>query len=182
MHFAMLGFCISLLIGCTRESRFRYQDDLVKITERSIIQYLNVHASTDTEVLTIWGKDYLEVRGLNPCYLKIPGRPEILFVTGREYDNGQATVHLANTVSRRINDFPAYDSHIGADIGRTGSEFERVRKIEGEMLTIEAASTSMRHLYVIDLSGPRFIREEFDVTDSKGVNHHSLYEGGRLPK
>src|SRR5437868_5293764 len=83
------------LSGCGHSTRVRYQDELVKVTERSKINFLNVHASSDTEVLTIWGRDFKDVRGLNPCYLPVTNKHLILFVTGRSFDGGQATVHLA---------------------------------------------------------------------------------------
>src|SRR5947208_279337 len=87
------------LLGCGHSVRVRYQDKLVKITEHSTINFINVHASSDTEVLSIWGRDFKDVRGLNPCYLSLTNRHLILFVTGRTFDGGQAVVHLADTLT-----------------------------------------------------------------------------------
>ena len=86
----------AIFSGCSHATRQRYRDDVVEITEHSTIQLLNVHGSTDTEVLTIWGRDFKDVRGLDPCYLVITNKHLILFVTGKDFDGGQAVVHLAN--------------------------------------------------------------------------------------
>ncbi len=180
---AGVAVCISLS-GCNHETRLRYRDDLVEITERSTIQFLNVHASSDTEVLTIWGRDFKDVRGRNPCYLRIPGRSMILFVTGRDFDGGQAIVHLANTSTKQIVNFPAYDSHIGSEIGEPKPNcYERVAKIDGDRLVIEATSTSRHFEYFIDLSEPRFEREEADFENSlTGTVNHYVYERGKAHK
>ena len=105
------------LAGCGHSARVRYQDDLVKVTERSTINYLNVHASSDTEVLTMWGRDFKDVRGLDPCYLSVTNKHLVLFVTGKDYDGGQAIVHLADVSNRTIR----HRSHQNKPI-RTGGE------------------------------------------------------------
>ena len=168
--------------GCAHENRFRYRDELVEIREHSTIQILNVHASSDTEVLTIWGRSFNDVRGLDPCYLRIPGQPLILFVTGRDYDNGKAVVHLANTATHEIRDFPAYDSHIGSSIGQTGPSSERVTDVQDNILVIEAAGFERRSKYFIDLKVPRFIREEADHPSAYPPHDwvHEVYEGGKV--
>jgi len=174
-----------LLCGCAHENRVRYRDDLVEITERSTIQFLNVHGSTDTEVLTIWGREFKDVRGRNPCYLQIPGRPLILFVTGRDFDGGQATVHLADLTTKKIVDFPAYDSHVGSEIGEPKPNwYERVAKVDGDQLVIEAAFSDRRFVYFIDLSKPRFVREEADFPSAYPPHNlvHEVREEGRIPK
>lgn len=172
-----------LLAGCGHSTRVRYQDALVKVTEQSRINYLNVHASSDTEVLTIWGRDFKDVRGLNPCYLSITNKNLALFVTGRDYNRGQATVHLADLDSRTISEFAAYDSHIGCNIGATNTDrYERVASLAGNKLTIEAAFLERRYKYIIDLSGPKFEREEADFEGAlppHAIEHH-VYERGRI--
>jgi hypothetical protein len=171
------------LSGCGHSTRVRYQDGLIKVTERSTINFLNVHASSDTEVLTIWGRDFKDVRGLNPCYLPVTNKHLILFVTGRSFDGGQATVHLADTATRTIRDFPAHDSQIGRNIGANKTNrFERVLSVEGDKLTIEAAFLERRYRYVIDLAKPKFEREEADFESAfppHKIEHHT-YEGGRI--
>jgi len=77
----------------------------------------NVHASTDIEILSIWGRDFENVRGIEPYYLAIPDRHLLLFVTGDESGRGQTVVHLANTETHKIADFPANGSYIGRDFG-----------------------------------------------------------------
>ena len=176
-------FCISLS-GCSHATRQRYRDDLVKITEQSTIRLLNVHGSTDTEVLTIWGRNFKDVRGLDPCYLAVTNKHVILFVTGKDFDGGQAVVHLADTSTRKIQDFPAYDSNIGSNIGAAETNrFERVLKLDGDKLVIEAGFLDRRYKYFIDLSGPRFEREEADFEGalSHKMEHH-VYENGRTSK
>jgi hypothetical protein len=171
------------LVGCGHSSRVRYQDGLVKVTERSTINFINVHNSSDTEVLTLWGRDYKDVRGRNPCYLSVTNKHLILFVTGKEYDGGQATVHLADVSNRTIRDFLAYDSGIGSNIGATETNrYERVARAEGDKLTIEAAFLERRYKYVIDLATPKFEREEADFEGAlppHKIEHH-VYEGGRI--
>jgi hypothetical protein len=156
---------------------------LVKVAEHSTINYLNIHASSDTEVLTIWGCDFKDVRGLNPCYLSITNKHLVLFVTGKHYDGGQATVHLADLSKKTIRDFPAYDSNIGSNIGATNTNrYERVASVDGDKLTIEAAFLQRRYKYVIDLARPRFEREEADFEGAPpphNIEHH-VYEGGRI--
>ncbi len=167
------------LAGCGHSARVRYQDELVKVTERSTINYLNVHASSDTEVLTMWGRDFKDVRGLDPCYLSMTNKHLVLFVTGKSYDGGQATVHLADVSNRTIRDFPAYDSHIGSNIGATKTNrYERVGSVDGDKLTIEAAFLERRYRYVIDLARPQFEREEADFEGAlppHNIEHH-VYE------
>jgi hypothetical protein len=171
------------LAGCGHSRRIRYQDELVKVTELDTIHYLNIHASSDTEVLTIWGADFKDVRGLNPCYLSITNKHLILFVTGKDYDGGQATVHLADVSNRTIRSFPAYDSHIGSNIGATETNrYERVATVEGDKLKIDAAFLERRYKYVIDLARPRFEQEEADFEGAlppHNIEHH-VYEGGRI--
>jgi hypothetical protein len=171
-----------LFVGVPGSARVRYQDQLVKVTERSTINYLNVHASSDTEVLTIWGRDFIDVRGLNPCYLSITNQHLVVFVTGKDYDGGQATVHLADLSNRTIRDFPAYDSHIGSNIGGTETNrYERVLKVEGDEVTIEARFCDDRYLFFIDLAGHKFEREEAELEGalSHRIEHH-VYENGKI--
>jgi len=183
------SFCVSMLIifglafaGCAHETRPLYRDSLVEVTEHLSIQILNVHGSTSKSVLTIWGRTFDEVRGQDPYYLQLPGRPIVLFVTGRDFDDGQATVHLANTLTHEIRSFPAYDSHIGSNIGMK-YEFERVTSLTDDILVIEANLSDRKYRYRIDLREPRFIREEADFLDSNMTHkwEHYVYEGGKKP-
>ena len=56
--------------------------------------------------LKIFGKSFEPVRGLAPYYLRLPDTNLILFVTGRTYDDGQATVHIANLSTHKLQSFP----------------------------------------------------------------------------
>ena len=185
---ARASFAVILLMasmtGCVPSIKQRYKDDLVEISERSRINLLNVHSSKDTEVLKIWERTYDDVRGRNPCYLRIPGRPMIIFVTGKDWDNGQATVHLANIDTKEIHSFPAYDSHIGSNIGEPRTDyFEKVLSVDGDTLVIEAGFLDRRSRYTVDLSRHLFIREEgsYDSSISK-TREHYVYEAGRKPE
>jgi hypothetical protein len=182
--YASAALTVVTLVGCVPETRVRHQDALVKVTEKSTVNLLNVHASSDTATLTIWGQEFKEVRGRNPCYLPIPNSPLILFVTGRTFDGGQAVVHIANTSTHKTVSFPAYDSHIGSEIGEpTKDRFERVASVEGDKLIIEAGFLDARYKYFIDVSKPKFERQEADFVDSaSGKTTHYVYEEGKLPK
>lgn len=177
--FAILSAC-----SCVRKDRLRYRDELVEVRELSKINLLNVHSSSDNEVLIIWGKRFNDVRGRNPCYLRIPGKPLILFVTGRTWDHGQAVVHLANTESHAILDFPAYDSSIGRCIGDPESNyFEKVESVNGDELVIVSGFNDRRFRYVINLKHPSFVREEGEfLSGISKKREHYIYEEGRAPK
>lgn len=182
---AIIVFGLLALCGCSHVTRPYYRDELVEVTEHATVHLLNVHGSTHTEILTIWGRDFKDVRGRKPCYLRIPERDMILFVTGRTYDGGQATVHLAEIQTKKIISFPAYDSHIGAEIGEQSSEwYERVLKLDGDLLVIEAASGGRKYQYYIDLKKPQFEKEEVDLPDIYPPHHliHQTHEGGKIMK
>jgi len=182
---AAAGVAITFLLSaCGHDTRTRYADDLVDITDHSAINYFNVHWSKDTAVLTIWGREFKDVRGREPCYLKIPGRQMILFVTGRNFDGGQAVVHLADISTRKIIDIPAYDSGIGSSIGEPKEGwFERISKVDGDQIVVEAACIGRHYEYFITLSPPRFLREEGDVEGPPdGKLHHHIYEDGKIPR
>jgi len=48
-------------------------------------------------------RTYDDVRGLNPCYLSIPGTSLILFVRGRDFDNGQMLSDLCQQTEPHQN-------------------------------------------------------------------------------
>ncbi len=176
---------VVFLSGCSSVTNEGYRDDLVSIREHYTIQYFNVHGGHDTEILTILGHDFKDVRGLNSCYLTITNRHLILFVTGRGHDQQQAVVHLADTSTHQIRDFPAYDSSIGRSIGASeADDFQRVLSVEGDKLVIEGAFRDVRNRYFIDLSKPRFEKEEEGggVSRTTGKLFHYVMEDGKLSK
>src|SRR5437764_13203772 len=83
--------------------------DKVKVLHKDTVNFLNVHASHDEMWLVAFGKTYKEVRGQAPFYLTIPGKDSVLFVTGRTYDNGHASVHVLNYKTGKLISFPAVD-------------------------------------------------------------------------
>ncbi len=180
----MLGFGL-LITGCVPTSQILYKDDKVVVKEKSLVNVLNVHASKDTTVMTLFGKTYEEVRGAEPFYLEIPGRDSILFVTGREYDNGQATVHIVNVTTKQEVHFPAFDSSIGENICATNKEkefggFERVESLNGDKLIINACSrTGISHYrYFLDLQKCKFEKQDSSRTSETNV---FIWPEGRKP-
>src|SRR4051812_32098830 len=84
------------LIGCMKTTKVVYSDKDVSVTLKDTVNFVNVHASHGFFEMTVCGVKYSEVRGWIPFYISIPERNSILFVTGRDYDNGQATVHVVD--------------------------------------------------------------------------------------
>jgi hypothetical protein len=166
-------------------TRVWYQDDKVTVTELGVTWM--VHGGGGTNMITVFGSHYLDVRGAGPCYLEIPGKNELLFVTG---GYGKAVVHLVDLTSHKETHFPAYDSNIGKQISgeKNGKyEFERIESVTDDLLIISSAQTYSadidRHFkQFIDLKTPKFIRQEYDYYDSfDKQRHHDVYEGGKKP-
>ena len=184
LYAGLIGL-MSALTGCSTYSKERYHDDLVTITDRETVNYLNVHASTGDQILTLWGHEYHQVRGRNPCYLRLltPHENEILFVTGRTWDNGLAVVHLANTDTHTVVSFPAYDSNLGENIGgNNASRQEKVVKVQDDTAIIVSNDEQGYYVHTIGLNPPAYI--EFDV-NTKGINglpHHEEWPQGKSPR
>ena len=102
------GWLATLLLacGCSHYTKPLYKDQNVEVIQKGTVNYLNVHASHDHNALKIFGKSFEPVRGLAPYYLRLPDTNLILFVTGRTYDDGQATVHIANLSTHKLQSFP----------------------------------------------------------------------------
>jgi hypothetical protein len=159
----LIGFLL-LCSGCVPSCRNIYKDDKVSVKESSLVNILNVHASKDKIIITVYGKSYEDVRGNPPYYLEIPGENSILFVTGRTFDNGQATVHIVNLATKQETNFPAYDSSIGEAICSTNKQrddwYERIEGLTNDELSICAVMSNRRFRYILDLKKPEFVREE----------------------
>jgi hypothetical protein len=180
----LLLFCV-FLCSCVHETTTFYQDDKVKVLQKSTIHILNVHASHDEMWLEAFGKTYKDVRGLPPFYLEIPSKDSILFVTGRTYDDGQATVHILNYKTRKEIHFPAYDSDIGKNIGGTPSSggSEKIASVDGDKIEISAQFMSSHMRYYLDLAKPEFEREEGNSIMEQGTNTWSwVYPNGKRPR
>jgi hypothetical protein len=167
-----------LLCSCSRSARVAYQDEKVKVLRKGTVNLMNVHASA-------FGETCEDVRGQAPFYLEIPGKDSILFVTGRTYDNGQATVHVLNYKTRQEISFPAYDSQIGANIVSAAKandqRFEKVESIDGDKLVIAAGFLDRRFRYFIDLNVPEFEKEEAIYPQrSLGLTNRYVIPHGRL--
>jgi hypothetical protein len=145
------------------------------------VNLLNVHASHGYFELSAFGKTYSEVRGYIPFYIPIPEKKSILFVTGRDFDNGQATVHVINLETKKEIQFPAYDSQIGSNIrtNNTGTS-EVVESIDGNRIVIHAEGFRSTFRYYIDLSEPKFEKEEAEFRNSTlGTKNHYVYINGK---
>jgi hypothetical protein len=179
----------AFLCSCVHETTTFYQDDKVKVLQKSTTHILNVHASHDEMWLEAFGKTYKDVRGLPPFYLEISGKNSILFVTGRTYDDGQATVHILNYKTHKEIHFPAYDSDIGRNIGGTPSSggSEKIESVNGDKIEVSAQldfdHTRSHIRYYLDLAKPEFEREEGTSTTEQGTNTWSwVYPNGKRPR
>ena len=158
-----------------------YSDKDVSVSLKDTVNFVNVHASHGLFEMTVCGVKYREVRGWIPFYISIPEKDSILFVTGRSYDNGQATVHVVNLKTKSETHFPAYDSHIGSNIRNTNNAdmFENVEKIDGDKIVISAGSSNTQYRYYLNLKTLEFEKEEGYWT-----NHTNTYvwPNGKRPR
>jgi hypothetical protein len=156
-------FC-AVLCSCSHLTETIYEDSKVKVINKSTVIYFMVHAGRDEDWLVASGKTYKKVRGQAPFYLDLPTRSSILFVTGRTYDNGRATVHVLNYKTGGTMKFTANDSGIGDNIlsasRMTDEQFEKVESLEGDKLVIVAGFLNRRFRYFIDLGKSEFEKEE----------------------
>ena len=159
-----------------------YTDRNVSVELKDTVNFVNVHASHGYLEMTVCGVKYSEVRGWIPFYVPIPERDSILFVTGRDYDNGQATVHVVDLKTKNEIHFPAYDSHIGSNIRNDKDSYEKVKSLNGNKLIISAGRTNCEFQYFIDLNKPEFEREESAFWGSTdGHTNYYIYPGGKRP-
>ena len=182
INFAFILGCTVLVIicGCSHYTKPRFKDQNVEVIEKGTVNYLSVHSSHDEAVLKIFGKSFRPIRGQAPYYLSLPDTNLILFVSGRTYDDGQAIVHIANLSARKIQSFPAHDSHIGGDIGSTESgRFERVKTFDGRHLVIEARFTINSFIYFLDMQKGEFEKEiaAYPYSPTKMTNVYEYTHG-----
>jgi hypothetical protein len=160
-----------------------YSDKNASVVFKDSINLVNVHASHGYYEMTVCGAKYSEVRGWHPFYIPIPEKDSILFVTGRNYDNGQAIVHVVNLKTKTEVHFPAYDSDIGSNIRNDGGSYERVKEISGDKLVICAGSASRTNCesqFFIDLKKPEFEKEEVIVWGAAdGQTNRYIHLGGK---
>ena len=140
-----------------------YSDKNVTVKLKDTVNFITVHASHGYFEMTVCGVKYPEVRGWIPFYVPIPEKDSILFVTGRDFDNGQATVHVVNLKTKNEIHFPGYDSDIGRNIRNDGGSYEKVKEIRDDKLVICAGSASLTNCefqYFIDLKKPEFEKQD----------------------
>jgi hypothetical protein len=176
----------AFLCSCAHYTNVAYEDDKVKVLHKDTVNYLNVHASHDEMWLVAFGITYKDVRGLAPFYLEIPDKDSILFVTGRTYDDGQATVHVLNYKTKKEINFPAFDSHIGREIGGTPNSggSEKIETVKGNKVVISANFLNRQYRYYLDLQKPEFEKEEGVEPDPihPGVTNAFVWVNGKLPR
>jgi hypothetical protein len=182
----VLPLLCALLCSCAHETTTAYQDDKVKASEKNTANFANVHASHDEMWLEAFGKTYKGVRGIAPFYLEIPGKDSILFVTGRTYDDRQATVYVLNHKTKKEIHFPAFDSRIGEEIGQAEGSgcSEKITSVNGEKVVIGAQLLNQRYSYYSDLQKPEFEKEEYTGPDPLhlGNTHSYVFVNGEKPK
>jgi len=167
-----------VLCSCSRSITTAYEDDKVKVLHKDSVNFLNVHASHDEMWLVAFGKTYKEVRGQAPFYLTIPGKDSILFVTGRTYDNGQATVHVLSYKTGKALRFPAFDSRIGENISSGGSE--KIESVAGDKVIISAKFLERQYRYYLDLKKPEFEKEEANEPIHAGETNFHFWINGKF--
>ncbi len=181
----LLAFLSAMLCSCTHETTIAYEDDKVKVLHKLTVNVLAVHASHDEMWLVAFGKTYKDVRGLSPFYLEIPSKDSILFVTGRTFDDGQATVHVLNYKTKREIHFPAFDSSIGREIGGTTNSggSENIESVEGDKMVISARFMELQYRYYLDLAKPEFQKQECFAPSSNnpGKTNYYLWINGKRP-
>ena len=195
---AFIALVSALVSGCAPipRSYVLYHDDKVAVTHRYVRYYpwpVEGWARTGFEV---YGQPYSHIRGdLNHssgakgCYLEIPGRNQLLFVTG---DQGRAIVHIVDEKTYQERHFPAYDSDIGKYIGGDGQfAWEKVEDLSGDLLTIHAGANGGEYrgehfayrLYrhYINLRESKYIRQEMEYYSHREQKQvHKVYEGGKM--
>jgi hypothetical protein len=122
--------------------------------------------------------------------LAIPSKDLILFVTGHdENGRGKAVVNVANLQTKKVQSFPAYDSHIGRGIrtetgGLPWDRFERVESVNGDRIVIYAGFWDRRYRYYLDLAKPAFEKEEGVEPDPVRLSRTNIYvwPSGKAPR
>jgi len=163
-----------------KTTKLVYSDKKVSVVEKDTVNFANVHASHGFFEMNVCGVKYPEVRGWIPFYLTIPERDSIIFVTGRDYDNGQAMIHVVDLRNKAETHFPACDSNIGSNIRDTNNTgtFEEVEKVDGDEVVVVAGSGSARYRYYMNLRTPVFEKEEGYWTNYPNTY---VWPGGKRP-
>jgi hypothetical protein len=174
--FALLSGCVPVPI-----LHGGYHDAKVRVSGGELYYFPWPSTGAEWTHIRVFGRIYSNPRGSGPCYLEIPQKNAMLFVTG---NYGYTIVHLVDLTTHKERHFPAYDSLIGADIRdpeENTEAYEKVESVTGDILVISAGDTSFHSKHFIDFKEPRFIREERDSLDHGGMYKHTVLEGGKLP-
>ncbi len=185
-----MPFCaiaiFAICICANASTKEIFKDDKVTVTEtlHSYIPFSAHVGISDTISITVFDKTYENVRGYIPFYLTIPEKNSILFVTGKDYDNGQAEIHLVNLNTKNEIHFPAFDSHIGSNIRQTNDWcYERIESLKDDKLIISAGRKDSQFRYYLDLKNAKFEKEEAEFwNSSSNTTSRYVYVGGKRPK
>ncbi len=177
--------CMSVLfVGCVPIpiSEGSRHDEKVSVSAGGLYYFPWPAMGPEWSHIRVFGRSYSKPRGSGLCYLKIPQKNALLFVTG---EHGAAVVHLVDLTTHKERHFPAYDSLIGYEICNPAeytSHYEKVESVSGDIVVISAAGYNTRSKHVIDFKKPQFIREERDTLGFRsGIWKHSVFEGGKFP-
>lgn len=172
----------ALLSSCAHKTTVAYQDKKVTVFHKQTFYYPLVHGGHDEMWLVAFGQTYKEVRGQVPFYLEIPGKDSILFVTGRDFNDGQATVHVLNYKTAKEIHFPAHDSSIGSNISFKYRS-ENIQSINGGKVVIGATTfLDRQYRYYLDLDKPEFEKEEGNEPIHPGKTNFHVWINGKRPR
>lgn len=112
---------------------------------------------TDTGVApktTLWGVDYVGLRGRAPFFVPIPGTRKLLFVTPVSASAELTVVHVADFDTKTILNIPAPQAtDVGSNIGLEGEalEPEKVISATDHVIILEDVYAGGTRRYTIDL-------------------------------
>ena len=136
---------------------------------------LSVH-SGEVHYLKCGKNVYLNVRGLEPFHLKVPGTESILFVTERL--NGSVVFHFLNTNTLSEMEVSGDRSNFGSDIGGSppsGDYRNFVDRVSANEIVLGTRSPEFTKLTFIDLKLKRVERVESEVIDRTEKVQRHLY-------
>lgn len=121
----------------------------------------HIHDSP-TYWISVGGQKYMNVKGMDPCYLKIPGREQILFITSNERET-EFTYHFVSLedgkdITMTVHDTGLYDC-FGYDDPKHQPSFEL---IDGSKIVIVVRRPDFSRRYRFDLQARTAVEETGD--------------------
>ena len=122
-------------------------------------ELLNVHESPISWI-SVGGKKYNYVKGDDPCYLEIPGRDMILFITSNESDN-VFFYHFVSLKTGKEITMPAHWAALYLDLGsqRAKEEQPTFELIDGPKIVILVRGKNHWTRYRFDLDAKTSVEE-----------------------